>query len=137
MSTPVRGGCRRLRLGALAALCALSLPAAAPAAPSIVNPLPAHRSSTVETAPSISADLIDPAGIDPGSVVVRVEGLDVTTSATLEPIADGYRLSYLPLVGFAAGAEVDAYTVAFAIVVMAIEAIVMRPLDAYVSRGRA
>ncbi len=60
--------------------------------PTITNLQPPDASTTNDNYPTISADYSDPSGINVSSVVLEVDGLDVTSSATVT--ASG--VSYLP-----------------------------------------
>jgi parallel beta-helix repeat protein len=60
--------------------------------PIITNPQPPDASITNDNTPMISADYSDPSGIDVGSVVLEVDGIDVTLSATVTTS----EVSYIP-----------------------------------------
>jgi parallel beta-helix repeat protein len=63
-------------------------------APDITNLKPADATTTSDNAATISANFTDPSGIDMGSIVLKVDGVDETLSATVT--ADG--ISFSPAV---------------------------------------
>jgi len=73
--------------------------------PTITNLLPPDASTTNDNTPTISADYSDDSGIDTSSIVLEVDGLDVTLSSTVtssgiiyvptSPLADDNHIVYL------------------------------------------
>lgn len=73
--------------------------------PDITNLQPPDDSTTNDDSPTISADYSDPSGIDTSSVLLKVDGIDVTSSATVTttgvtytpaaPLSDGSHDVYL------------------------------------------
>jgi hypothetical protein len=62
------------------------------APPSITNLTPAHESTTNESMPIIGADYSDLSGIDVRSVILRIDDVDLTASATVM----AHRITYTP-----------------------------------------
>jgi parallel beta-helix repeat protein len=60
--------------------------------PIITNLQPPDTSTTNDSIPTISADYSDPSGIDVSSVVLKVDGIDVTSSA----MVTANNVSYIP-----------------------------------------
>jgi parallel beta-helix repeat protein len=67
--------------------------------PTITNKQPPDGSTINESTPTLSANYSDPSGIDTSSVVLKVDGIDVTSSASVT--ANG--VSYLPGMALADG----------------------------------
>jgi parallel beta-helix repeat protein len=67
--------------------------------PIITNLQPPDTSTTNDNTPTISADYSDPSGIDVNSVVLMVNGVDVTSSATVT----AGKVSFIPLLALSDG----------------------------------
>jgi hypothetical protein len=61
--------------------------------PTISNPLPANQSIISDSTPTISASYADTSGIDTSTVVLKVDSVDVTPSASVTPNG----VSYTPI----------------------------------------
>jgi hypothetical protein len=68
-------------------------------APNITNILPVNESLINDNTPAISADYSDGSGIDTGSVVLRVNSIDITSLATVTPTG----ISYTPMSSLSEG----------------------------------
>jgi hypothetical protein len=70
-----------------------------PDPPTISNLQPLNQSIVSDDTPTIGADYTDISGIDTASVLLRVDGLDVTTQATVTPLD----VTYTPMLPLAEG----------------------------------
>jgi len=93
--------------------------------PAITNLQPPDSSTTGDNTPTISADYFDPSGIDTGSVYLEVNGIDVTSSATVTasgvsytpgaPLLDGTITVYLEVSDFSANSNLATVTWSFTV----------------------